>query len=182
MSRWLSHWAFSAGPYFHSISILYLLLALCLSRRPLKQFTVGAITTSSGRLIHSFTTLLLKNFVVTEFCYFSLPISNYGLESPNWMIHAMEVGPSTYTYLMTQLRSTRLSFERGVASPTWSSAEQVARPCSYETILSVRLETSVDVLSTVDMVVQRLDGPRRLRDDDNDDKVQFVPVEKGVAC
>jgi len=32
---------------------------------------------------------------------------------------------------------------------------------SYETIPPVRLETSGDVLSTVDMVVQRRDGPRR---------------------
>jgi len=60
MSGWLSHWAFSAGPYFHSI--LYLLSALCLSKRPLKLFIVGAVTTSSGRLSHSFTTLLLKKF------------------------------------------------------------------------------------------------------------------------
>jgi len=37
---------------------------------------------------------------------------------------------------------------------------------SYETILHVRLETSGGVLSTADMVVQRRDGPRRLRDDD----------------
>jgi len=40
---------------------------------------------------------------------------------------------------------------------------------SYETIPPVRLETSGDVLSTVDMVVQRRDGPRRLRDHDDDD-------------
>jgi len=42
---------------------------------------------------------------------------------------------------------------------------------SYETIPHVRLETSGDVLSTVDMVVQRRDGPRWLRelDDDDDD-------------
>jgi len=37
------------------------------------------------------------------------------------------------------------------------------------------LESSGDVLSTVDMVVQRRDGPRRLRehddDDDNDDDI-----------
>jgi len=31
------------------------------------------------------------------------------------------------------------------------------------------LETSGGVLSTVDMVVQRRDGPRRLRDHDDDD-------------
>ena len=40
---------------------------------------------------------------------------------------------------------------------------------SYETIPPVRLESSGGVLSTVDMVVQRRDGPRRLRDHDDDD-------------
>jgi len=40
---------------------------------------------------------------------------------------------------------------------------------SYETIPPVPLETSGGVLSTVDMVVQRRDGPRRLRDHDDDD-------------
>jgi len=56
-----------------------------------------------------------------------------------------------------------------VASPTWSSTEQVVRPATKR--FHVRLETSGDVLSTVDMVVQRRDGPRWLRelDDDNDD-------------
>ena len=40
---------------------------------------------------------------------------------------------------------------------------------SYETIPPVPLETSGDLLATVDMVVQRRDGPRWLRDDDDDD-------------
>ena len=40
---------------------------------------------------------------------------------------------------------------------------------SYETIPPIRLETSVGVLTTVDMVVQRRDGPRRLREHDDDD-------------
>ena len=40
---------------------------------------------------------------------------------------------------------------------------------SYETIPPVRLESSGGVLSTVDMVVQRRDGPRRLRSHDDDD-------------
>ena len=40
---------------------------------------------------------------------------------------------------------------------------------SYETIPPVRLESSEGVLSTVDMVVQRRYGPRRLRDHDDDD-------------
>ena len=35
---------------------------------------------------------------------------------------------------------------------------------SYETIPHVQLEISGDVLSTADMVVQRRDGPRRLRE------------------
>jgi len=49
---------------------------------------------------------------------------------------------------------------------------------SYETIPSVPLETSKDVLSTVDMVVQRQrrDGPRRLRElYDDDDGVDRYP-------
>jgi len=41
----------------------------------------------------------------------------------------------------------------------------------------VRYETSGCVLSTVDMVVQRRDGPRRLRDiDDDDDDEILIPV------
>jgi len=40
---------------------------------------------------------------------------------------------------------------------------------SYEMIPPAPPETSGGVLSTVDMVVQRRDGPRRLRDDDDDD-------------
>ena len=45
---------------------------------------------------------------------------------------------------------------------------------SYETIPPVRLESSGGMLSTVDMVVQRRDGPRRLcdHDDDDDDVLQ----------
>jgi len=51
-------------------------------------------------------------------------------------------------------------------------ALQLFGSISYETIAHVRLETCGGVLSTVDMVVQRRDGRRRLRehdDDDNDD-------------
>jgi len=40
---------------------------------------------------------------------------------------------------------------------------------SYEMIPPTPPETSGGVLSTVDMVVQRRDGPRRLRYDDDDD-------------
>jgi len=45
---------------------------------------------------------------------------------------------------------------------------------SYEMIPRVRLETSGDVLSTVDMVTQRRDGPPWLRelDDDDDEHIE----------
>ena len=45
---------------------------------------------------------------------------------------------------------------------------------SYETIPHAQLEISGDVLSTADMVVQRRDGPHRLReiDDDDDDMIR----------
>jgi len=71
---------------------------------------------------------------------------------------------STSTY-----HSTDLLTARGVAHLV---VQGTSGSTSYETIPSVRLETSGDVLSTVDMVVQRRDGPRWLReldDDDNDD-------------
>ena len=53
---------------------------------------------------------------------------------------------------------------------------------SYETIPPVRLETSGGVLSTVDMVVQRRDGPRWLRDnDDDDDESRQSKCEVGIT-
>ena len=45
---------------------------------------------------------------------------------------------------------------------------------SYETIPHVQLEISGDVLSTADMVVQRRDGPRRLREIEIDDMGGYV--------
>jgi len=56
----------------------------------------------------------------------------------------------------------------------------MATSTSHETIPPVRLESCGGVLSTVDMVVQRRDGPRRLRDhDDDDDKwPRFVALFK----
>ena len=55
---------------------------------------------------------------------------------------------------------------------------------SYDTIPHVPFETSGGVLSTVDMVVQRRDGPRRPREPNDDDDVytrdrelQFSSVE-----
>ena len=52
---------------------------------------------------------------------------------------------------------------------------------SYKTIPPVRLETSGDVLSTVDMVVQRRDGPRWLCELDDDDVVEKRPLNVCVC-
>ena len=68
---------------------------------------------------------------------------------------------STSTY-----HSTDLLTARGVAHLV---VHGTSGSTSYETIPDVRLETSGDVLSTVDMVVQRRDGPHWLRELDDDD-------------
>ena len=62
--------------------------------------------------------------------------------------------------------STDLLTARGVAHLV---VRGTSGSTSYETIPPVRLESCGGVLSTVDMVVQRRDGPRRLRDHDDDD-------------
>ena len=69
--------------------------------------------------------------------------------------------------------STDLLTVRGVAHLV---VHGTSGSTSYESIPPVRLQSSGGVLSTVDMVVQRRDGPRRLRelddkffDDDDDD-------------
>jgi len=62
--------------------------------------------------------------------------------------------------------STDLLTVRGVAHLV---VHRTTGSTSYETIPDIRLESSGGVLSTVDMVVQRRDGPRRLRDHDDDD-------------
>ena len=67
---------------------------------------------------------------------------------------------STSTY-----HSTDLLTARGVAHLV---VHRTSGLTSYETIPPVRLESSGGVLSTVDMVVQRRDGPRRLHDHDDD--------------
>jgi len=70
--------------------------------------------------------------------------------------------------------STDLLTARGVAHLV---VHGTTGSTSYETIPPVPLETSGGVLSTVDMVVQRRDGPRRLRELDNDDdELQFSLV------
>jgi len=68
---------------------------------------------------------------------------------------------STSTY-----HSTDLLTARGVAHLV---VHGTSGSTSYETIPHVRLESSGGVLSTVDMVVQRRDGPRRLHELDDDD-------------
>ena len=66
---------------------------------------------------------------------------------------------STSTYHSTDLLTARGVAHLVVHGTTGST--------SYETIPHVQLESSGGVLSTVDMVVQRRDGPRRLRDHDD---------------
>jgi len=63
--------------------------------------------------------------------------------------------------------STDLLTVRGVAHLV---VHGTSGSTSYETIPHVQLEMSGDVLSTADMVVQRRDGPRRLREIDDDDE------------
>jgi len=94
---------FSGGPQsaslFHAIAYLHVFSALYLSKRSLKQFTVGAITTCWGRLFHMLTTLLLKKlFHITEFYYFDLPVSNCFLKLSNWVIHTVEVDLSSHFF------------------------------------------------------------------------------------
>jgi len=72
------------------------------------------------------------------------------------------------------LHSTDLLTARGVAHLV---VHESSGSTSYEMILPVRSETSGGMLSTVDMVVQRRDGPRRLRNDDDDDEVRPVTVQ-----
>jgi len=72
------------------------------------------------------------------------------------------------TYHSTDLVTARGVAHLGVYGTSGSN--------SYETIPHVRLETCGGVLSTVDMVVQRRDGPRRLRDHDDND------VDDDVSC
>jgi len=67
---------------------------------------------------------------------------------------------STSTY-----HSTDLLTARGVVNLVVHGTSGLT---SYETIPPIRLETFGGVLSTMDMVVQRRDGPRQLHDHDDD--------------
>jgi len=77
--------------------------------------------------------------------------------------HTGKHGSSAAQQRITQ--PTDLLTARGVANLV---VHGTTGSTSYETIPPVRLETSGGVLSTVDMLVQRRDGPRRLRDHDGD--------------
>ena len=66
--------------------------------------------------------------------------------------------------LQIHINSTDLLTARGVAHLV---VHGTSGSTSYETIPPVRLETSGGVLSTVDMLVQRRDGRRRLRELDD---------------
>jgi len=75
---------------------------------------------------------------------------------------------STSTY-----HSTELLTARGVAHLVVHGTSGLT---NCETIPPIRLETSEGVLSTVDMVVQRCDGPRRLCDNEDDDDDEQKPT------
>ena len=96
----------------------------------------------------------LKSRLVSPFCYqlTQVVLNKRPLNGCN--------SSSTSTYYSTDLLTAR-----GV---THLVVHGTSGSTSYETIPPVRLESSGGVLSTVDMVVQRRDGPRRLRDHDDD--------------
>jgi len=73
----------------------------------------------------------------------------------------------TWLFSSTSMyHSTDLLTVRGVAHLV---VHERSGSTSYETIPHAQLEISGDVLSTADRVVQRRDGPRRLREIDDDD-------------
>ena len=106
--------------------------------------------------------------------YFWLRVLRCSLKR-NWRLEFEARVAMTTTHRQTWLFSSTSTYH----SPDLLTARGVAHlvvhgttgSTSYETIPPfVRLESSGGVLSAVDMVVQRRDGPRRLRDhDDNDD-------------
>jgi len=82
---------------------------------------------------------------------------------------------STSTYHSSDLLTARGVAHLVVHGTTGST--------SYKTIPPVQLETSGGVLSTVDMVVQRRDGPRQLRDHDDERRIEIDrPVRHYTKC
>ena len=82
-------------------------------------------------------------------------------------IHLTTTSRQTWLFSSTSTyHSTDLLTARGVAHLV---VHGTTGSTSYETIPPVRLERFGGVLSTVDMVVQRRDGPRRLPNDDDDE-------------
>jgi len=86
-----------------------------------------------------------------------------------WACGSVDIETHRQTWLFSSTSTyhpTDLLTARGVAHLV---VHGTSGSTNYETISPVRLETSGDVLSTVDMVVQRRDDPRWLRELDDDD-------------
>jgi len=84
------------------------------------------------------------------------------------VINYVHVVSQTWLFSSTSMyHSTDLLTVRGVA---YLVVHGTSGSTSYETIPHVQFEISGDVLSTADMVVQRRDGPGRLREIDDDDE------------
>jgi len=86
-----------------------------------------------------------------------------------WRRHTGKHGSSA-----THQRITQLTSWPHVASPTWSSTEQVARPATKRFHTSDWRPLHGGVLSTVDMVVQRRDGRRWHCEHDDDDDLSYL--------
>ena len=104
--------------------------------------------------------------------YFSGPVwlhclISYPADAPRYLGTWLDLATShrqTWLFSCTSMyHSTDLLTVRGVAHLV---VHGTSGSTSYETIPHVQLEISGDVLSTADMVVQRRDGPRRLREID----------------
>ena len=136
-----------------------------------RHFHVLRFTQPHSKLTKSMTSL---NTARQLLCiYFWLRVLRCSLKR-NWRLEFEARVAMTTTHRQTWLFSSTSTYH----SPDLLTVRGVAHlvvhgttgSTSYETIPPVRLESSGGVLSTVDMVVQRRDGPRRLRDhDDNDD-------------
>jgi len=86
----------------------------------------------------------------------------------------------TWLFSSTSMyHSTDLLTVRGVAHLV---VHGTSGSTNYETIPHVQLEISGDVLSTADMVVQRRDGPRRLREIDDDDTISSLFCAENYIC